>query len=854
MVQRLRIYYVFLYAIFCLFEAVLSCPPECGVCTSNKVECSGATWVNLPQDLPPNIQILKVENTRISELDDRSLPRYTQLRHLYLQNNEIATISKDAFDQVQYLKELDLTGNRLTEVPNALQKLKKLQSLHIGSNRISNALSEAWSKLVHLEMLDLHNNTIESLEPFIFGETPLRILNLKHNRIATIENDTFSGYKLLRHLKLSSNRISIVEPGSFEDLQQLEVLDMDGNEMAELRNETFSGLSQLSSLNLRNNEIQSIEIAAFRPLVNLLTLDISRNNLTDVHNDWFLSNNLLHTLNISNMDVTRIHHDAFAGLDSLSSLDLSGNKKLSFIHRDTFNPHTPAIETINMSRCNMADFHYQAFQHLANLSHLAVLGNPLMCKCAVIWFKNNSIIADFEKLTCTNPATHTGIPLSDLNEIDLNCTVPKIIKFSKSAFHKVGTSIKLECVATGDPIPAIIWITSLGKVFRHNDYHTNSGISDITHDHVDNTSFHDDHHWHTHDEYIKDIPKKQRVHLLQDGSLYIDYVQRTDAGDYTCIAMNPGGNDTVIINVRLNYSVIRQTQIMAIIIGAGTSFSFLILTLSLAGLCRLCIKCREQARKKRKGIRQILENLDAYKTEKIDTLQENFNKQMGKIKDQCSTQMLKMRNNYHTQVARIKDNCSQQMEKLRENYATQVCRMKDFKTHKIENLRENYASQKAKIREYGAVQLKKLHESYKLQQQHLMKILETMNLDNCKGVIESECTRTESMLFNTDDFLPSNTPPTTPDTTSESEYMTASETSSVNEENAKKDESIPDEVSSLLANSESGNSTGTVRDMGTKTPTNELEHADADNDIVCVTIDIEHTSDDPEEISRETAV
>ena len=47
-------------------------------------------------------------------------------------------------------------------------------------------------------------------------------------------------------------------------------------------------------------------------------------------------------------------------------------------------------------------------------------------------------------------------------------------------------------------------------------------------------------------------------------------------------------------------------------------------------------------------------------------------------------------------------------------------------------------------------QMARLREQYKLQQQHLLKLLELLEIGNCVTVIEAECTRTESTIFDAD--------------------------------------------------------------------------------------------------------
>lgn len=48
------------------------------------------------------------------------------------------------------------------------------------------------------------------------------------------------------------------------------------------------------------------------------------------------------------------------------------------------------------------------------------------------------------------------------------------------------------------------------------------------------------------------------------------------------------------------------------------------------------------------------------------------------------------------------------------------------------------------------MQMLRLREQYKLQQQHLLKLLELLDIGNCVNVIEAECVRTESTIFDAD--------------------------------------------------------------------------------------------------------
>lgn len=112
---------------------------------------------------------------------------------------------------------------------------------------------------------------------------------------------------------------------------------------------------------------------------------------------------------------------------------------------------------------------------------------------------------------------------------------------------------------------------------------------------------------------------------------------------------------------------------------------------------------------------------------------------------------------------------------------------------KTDNVRDNYQQQAIKIRDYGSQQMQRLRDQYKLQQQHLLKLLELLDIGNCMSVIEAECMRTDSMLFDPNITFDLDQPVHVPreffPPSSDSEYMTAGSQSDVRESSGETDAS-----------------------------------------------------------------
>uniref|UniRef100_U3K1N3 Uncharacterized protein n=1 Tax=Ficedula albicollis TaxID=59894 RepID=U3K1N3_FICAL len=142
------------------------CPDKCLCYTASKTaDCKNRGFTEIPARLPPEIQILQ------------------------LQNNRIWRINQNAFTATPLLKILDLSNNSLSSVaPGAFQKLRYLQVLNLTRNMIHYIENKTFSFLPHLKELDLSSNSIIRL-PETFGNSTgnITLLSVKHNKLQKME-------------------------------------------------------------------------------------------------------------------------------------------------------------------------------------------------------------------------------------------------------------------------------------------------------------------------------------------------------------------------------------------------------------------------------------------------------------------------------------------------------------------------------------------------------------------------------------------------------------------------------------------------------------------------------------------
>ncbi|KAM9276942.1 leucine-rich repeat and transmembrane domain-containing protein 1 [Morus bassanus] len=142
------------------------CPDKCLCYTASKTaDCKNRGFTEIPARLPPEIQILQ------------------------LQNNRIWRINQNAFTETPSLKILDLSNNSLSSLaPGAFQKLRYLQVLNLTRNLIHYIENKTFSFLPHLKELDLSSNSIIRL-PETFGNSTgnITLLSVKHNKLQKME-------------------------------------------------------------------------------------------------------------------------------------------------------------------------------------------------------------------------------------------------------------------------------------------------------------------------------------------------------------------------------------------------------------------------------------------------------------------------------------------------------------------------------------------------------------------------------------------------------------------------------------------------------------------------------------------
>eukprot|EP00058_Branchiostoma_floridae_P005486 XP_002590974.1 hypothetical protein BRAFLDRAFT_69475 [Branchiostoma floridae] len=489
---------IFLFMIFNNLGRSVAHP--CFVSTHNAV-CQGLSLTSVPDDLPADIEALYASNNYIAALHPADFSVYGNLDDIELMNNIINTIDSGTF-----------------------AALASLVSLNLGSNQLSQLQYGVFEGLAHLQTLHLRSNNISIIQALTFHPlSGLQYLHLDHNSLTEVNNAQFCcGLSQLQELHLEYNSIGTVASGTFGRLPQLQYLHMDHNNLVTVND--FRSLTQLKELHLNHNSISSILPGAFQGLLHLQNLHLDNNRLTVVTTDfssfphywnciWAITalvpSSLLPCKTSLNCD--------FSTLSQLQELHLNNNS-ISAIQPGAF-ANMSSLRTIRLENNALNALPGKAHGELAPIANVYLHGNPWRCDCRMAAFRGEFTgQCQFEEqVTCASPETLLGRQLKDLTPQQLACEAATISRFQawNTTVVQTGDTIYLQCKASGVPTPDVKVTLPSGAT-------------------------------------VSVVPRDEdmgRVTVGNDGNIAVRNATTSDAGLYTCTAINMLGRTTSNVSV-----------------------------------------------------------------------------------------------------------------------------------------------------------------------------------------------------------------------------------------------------------------------------------------------------------------
>lgn len=325
------------------------------------------------------------------------------LRTLDLSGNQIPVMPNNGFSLLKFLEQLFISSNNINIVgEGALNGLERLQLLDMSRNKIVQLPENLFKNCsLSIRIISFHKNSISALSLGLFKNlTHLISLDLSHNQLSDIwmNNNTFSGLIRLVMFNLSYNRINNLDETLFQDMYTLQVLSLEHNIIEVLQPNIFKPLSNLHTLHLSYNKLKRVDAHSLNGLFVMNWINFSHNEIEALHpqalrnctglQDFFISYNKLkyvpevlrgmHTLQTVDLEenlIEDIRPTDLEGMSNLYGLILSGNQ-LKHIGNKFF-PSLPSLRILSLSGNKITNIEEGAFSKLPKIEAIKLEDNLL---------------------------------------------------------------------------------------------------------------------------------------------------------------------------------------------------------------------------------------------------------------------------------------------------------------------------------------------------------------------------------------------------------------------------------------------------------------------------------------------
>lgn len=216
----------------------------------------GNSNVKLHYETASKTGVLQLAEQKLKEVPAEAFHLRDVLRNLDLSKNKISSLPENIAN-FQLLKQFKIDSNRLENLPDVIVNLKKLEMLNASSNHIS-SLPRMFSNLSNLKQLYLNNNKFRHFPLQLIGLPNLDVVELSNNKIIEIPRGMSDFHAV--ELNLSQNEISKIS----EDTHlapRLKILRLEENcLLIDAISPTLLRDSKLHTLNLEGNLFEPKQI------------------------------------------------------------------------------------------------------------------------------------------------------------------------------------------------------------------------------------------------------------------------------------------------------------------------------------------------------------------------------------------------------------------------------------------------------------------------------------------------------------------------------------------------------------------------------------------------------------------
>ncbi|KAF1987043.1 L domain-like protein [Aulographum hederae CBS 113979] len=270
----------------------------------------------IPDELFPNI-----DPRSLSINDDSKACEIGGIESLDLHGNLLRSIPI-GLRHLERLTVLNLSRNKIDNAGfDVITKITCLKELRLAENALTGELPSSVGLLQNLEILELQGNALQSLPEAMKSLVSLRVLNISHNQITMLPMESLASLPLVELRAIKNGLAGALFPSSVAGMKYLQRLDVSINDITKIKESGDLDMPALLSLNVSANRLTALpRLSGFRSLTTI----IADENHISVLPIGFTSLQSLKTVNLNSNDIKRLD-ERMALMDSLENLSIAGN-------------------------------------------------------------------------------------------------------------------------------------------------------------------------------------------------------------------------------------------------------------------------------------------------------------------------------------------------------------------------------------------------------------------------------------------------------------------------------------------------------------------------------------------------
>ncbi|KAJ2943319.1 hypothetical protein O0L34_g12124 [Tuta absoluta] len=359
--------------------------------------------------------------------------------------------NKDLWAELNQTKitEVDLSENFIVNV-TAIAELP-IEVLNLSNNKIEIIENASFKDLQKLRVLDLSHNKLTSakLSPHAFEGRyspekyeplpAMRVLNLAYNDLHSLNQDLFEHLSELTELDLSGNPLSVLDHVTLiaiSSLPMLKVLRLRECKIPAIPEKFLHTPRYLERLDLSNNLLTAVP-QELEETKNLVYLNLNQNPIVELDmrsEDYpgFPTLKKLQELHMCNMEsLKRVGPNALGGLQNLNKLHMSFNPALSEIDPKALaraddngeNNVWPPIKELYLQSNNLSEIDSRLVSRWDLVQKVDVSDNPFLCDCTTQWMVDvlvdtvDSLGGNSSLMVCQEPIEMREKTMKHLHDI-----------------------------------------------------------------------------------------------------------------------------------------------------------------------------------------------------------------------------------------------------------------------------------------------------------------------------------------------------------------------------------------------------------------------------------------------------